>query len=181
MLVATIAVVLVAGIVAAGAVLTTRHQTAQVAASATASAAREASASASAERAANARASAAARRTAQALAEQEAANAEVDEWMNTETGHTWEVIESGNVYVRFADPDEYHCGMLDSTSVVAYARLGCPTSLYVKASVLDAGGTVIGFANDLLGAVPADGSAQALLEDTTGQVETFTLTEVTCR
>lgn len=125
------------------------------------------------------------RRVQEALqreAEEEAEfNRQLDEQFTSgEVGKVFDVIESGSLYFRYLDDDEFSCGYWGCTGVQVYSVDGCPGGVYVEASVLE-NGVVVGRANLWTGALRADETGGGLLETTyQGSNVSFRLEEVTC-
>lgn len=178
--------VFVAGIAIGGLALISQRAGARASAeeassSAAAAADQRASASAAASRRAIA-AAAAARAERQRIQDQldaeTAANAEQDAAMIA--SGPWQVVETGHVYFRFADDEEFTCGQWDCTVVVVVTKDGCPNGVYVEASVLQ-GETVVGLANGTIGALLAREVGTTMLEDISGSGDTFRVSKVKCR
>jgi len=103
-----------------------------------------------------------------------------DTYMTTETGEAWQVITSGELYLRYGEPDEFTCGMWDCLMVVVYSRTGCPGGVYVEAAI-ERDGVVVGWTNDVVGALSPDQTGTGFLDDIEGTGGTFRVNEVVCR
>lgn len=91
----------------------------------------------------------------------------------------YQVAEPGNLYVKFADSNEYTCGMYDCIGVNVHNARACPQMLYVEANIMS-GQTVVGMTNKSFGAVAAFTDSAGVLEDYTGAGDGFRLSKVTC-
>lgn len=90
------------------------------------------------------------------------------------------VVESGSLYIRAMDPDEYSCGYAPCIYYHVATVDGCPNTLYLEASILQ-GETVVGMANDLVAGVrPREGAALKLEDYTDGDNKSFRINEVNC-
>ena len=83
------------------------------------------------------------------------------------------------LHYKFADNGSYTCGYFSCTFVEIIASKGCNAGVYIAASILR-GGTSIGFTNGISAGLPPDGSASVLLQNTSGDGDTFSLTDVHC-
>lgn len=103
-----------------------------------------------------------------------------DEHMALPENGGWSVAESGNVYYRFLDDDEFSCGNYDCVGVAVAAIEGCPGGVYIEAAI-ESGGVVVGRTNEVLGALDPEQVGAALLEDVRDIGDTFKITEINCR
>jgi hypothetical protein len=81
---------------------------------------------------------------------------------------------------KFATAD-VDCSYYDScVNVVVYSEYGCPSGLYVEANILDSSGTVVDYANDMLGSLGADQKARLILGAMSSAGSTYSLEEIAC-
>ncbi|MGI8829808.1 MAG: DNA translocase FtsK [Candidatus Limnocylindria bacterium] len=83
---------------------------------------------------------------------------------------------------RFRDRDEFECPYsgVGCHSVEVIARDGCSAGLYIEASLLDDGGSSVGYTNDTASRLSPGQTAKLILnvtEDTTDRVQ---ITEINC-
>lgn len=98
--------------------------------------------------------------------------------------HQWgewgyQVVESGNIYAKFADRSTFTCGTYNCVAVEVHVAHGCPSMLYIEANVLS-GETVVGMANASPGAVAPFSDVSVLLEDHRNAGDGFRLAQITC-
>ena len=101
-----------------------------------------------------------------------------DEWWPSDFSPS---PEDDNVAFRFMDNGTYECefgGRCKGVEVIT--RDGCPTSLYVEASILDAGGTNIGFTNDTTSGLAAGQRAKLILEFFEESADSIRITDISC-
>lgn len=91
----------------------------------------------------------------------------------------YEVIESGRIYALAADASTFTCGSDGCLYYTVVVLGGCPSNLYAEASILS-NGVVVGYANDLVGAVASGEDAVVLFEDFSGQGDSFRISKVNC-
>lgn len=94
-------------------------------------------------------------------------------------GLGYKIAVSGNVYIKAAESGQYTCGRYNCLAYFVHTIQGCPSALYVEASVVN-NGVVVGMSNDMVGGIPANGDASVLLEDIGNEGTAFRLTDVNC-
>lgn len=91
----------------------------------------------------------------------------------------YEVWESGSIWVK-ALGAESNCEYLACGQYVIRVKHGCPAGLYVEASQM-AGASVVGMANDVLGAIGPEERAVVTLTVTDPSATALRITEISCR
>ena len=91
----------------------------------------------------------------------------------------FEVVESGETYMRWADLDEVECGYRACAAIFIYSASGCSSGFYVRADVMS-GSLPIGWTNEVTASAQPDEIVVALLEDAHGG-DSFRVTEIRCR
>jgi hypothetical protein len=87
---------------------------------------------------------------------------------------------SPNVYYRFAPKKDYRCGsFFDCVDVLVMSTQPCPEGIYVEASV-EAEGVSVGLADGTTAGLRAYKLASVLLQDTSGEGQTFRVTDAHC-
>lgn len=121
-------------------------------------------------------------REAEALARVQAENIrkEQDDWMTSgDAGDKWSVAESGNVYYRYLTDEEYSCGWMNCFGVAVYTIKGCPSGVYIQASLM-AGKGVIGYTNARIGYLAPEEVGSEILQFSDSGVDTTRIDEVNC-
>jgi|GEM_PF-3600323 len=93
----------------------------------------------------------------------------------------WDTLESGRLYMRWAEDEEFSCGYYRCAALVFYASEPCLSGVYVKASII-VDDVVVGWTNDRTGGLGTDEVAIAILEDYndySGDLQ-FRITEAYC-
>lgn len=88
---------------------------------------------------------------------------------------TWQCI-----YWKWAEDGSLNCGYFDCWAIYVIPEDGCPSSLYIELNLLDSAGNIIGYTNELLGAVPAGYSAFVKFDDYTDEASSAYITELSC-
>lgn len=88
---------------------------------------------------------------------------DLDKYMENENP-PWSVIEPGNLYMRWAENDEFTCGNYDCAVLFFETATSCYGGVYVRASILD-GDHVVGWTNGTTGGFDSDQTASLMLEN----------------
>ena len=92
-----------------------------------------------------------------------------------------EYDDDAEIAWRWLDNGEYSCAYGDHCwGMVVIARNGCPSSLYAEITVLDSGGTNIGFTNDTTSGLGAGQKANLVFEDFTPGAKSARLAKISC-
>jgi hypothetical protein len=82
---------------------------------------------------------------------------------------------------RWAERGEYRCSYGDHCwGMFIVAKFGCPSMLYAEITILDSGGTNIGFTNDTTSSVGSGQQAKLVFEDFTPGADSARLAEIKC-
>lgn len=89
--------------------------------------------------------------------------------------------ESETVAYRWLKSSEFQCSFGDRCwGMLVWTSTGCPAGVYAEVGVENANGVVLGFANDISGALPAGKSAALVLETMEPGAAHGSLTRINC-
>lgn len=88
---------------------------------------------------------------------------------------------SEEIAYRWLNPSEFNCSYGDRCwGMLIIAKNGCPSSLYAEITILDSGGSNIGFTNDTTSGLSSGQQAKLIFEDFTPGANTARLSEISC-
>jgi hypothetical protein len=99
--------------------------------------------------------------------------------MASQPGQDWSVIESGSLYYRYLEYEEFSCDRYDCVGVAVYSYEGCPGGVYIEAAI-ESSGIVVGRTNEVIGALLPEQVGATILEDYQDMGDSFRISDVNC-
>ncbi|MFF2633487.1 hypothetical protein ACFVR6_11445 [Microbacterium sp. NPDC058021] len=91
----------------------------------------------------------------------------------------WQVVESGELYIKAAEPDTFTCGSYPCLWYTVQSTSGCESGVYVKADIMH-DGHAVAWTNAITPSISGGEAVSVMLEDVQGVGSQFRLSEVSC-